>query len=488
MFFNSIFFLLFFIATAAIYYVAPQRAKWSILLIASLFFYMCWTPLHILVLLAVAVISYFTALLVHPQNTTTKKRIVCLISGIILSFSFLLVCKYANFFMQSIYSVLNALSIPYRSIDLRIALPVGISFFSFKAVSYIMDAYRGEILEKNFLKYLLYVSFFPQVASGPIERSTNLIPELTKEHKFDIENIKHALFLMLYGYFKKMVVADSLSEIVNQVFGNVNLFSPPVLIGVAFVYSIQILCDFSGYSDIAIGCAKMFGITSAENFHHPYFSTSISGFWRNWHISLSSWFRDYLYIPLGGNRKGTVRKYLNLLIVFLVSGLWHGAAWNFVLWGFLHATYQIIGALTTSHRKKLTTLLRLDRHVKLHKALQIAITFSLVTFAWIFFRANSITDGFQYIKCIFLNELGGFSLTMLISQIKMIFSLKTRLFSFIVAIGAFSVLGFLDYKKDLYNWISRKNLLTKVCFYALIIVLVLLFASTSATDFIYARF
>jgi D-alanyl-lipoteichoic acid acyltransferase DltB (MBOAT superfamily) len=488
MFFNSIYFLVFLAVTAIVYYAIPQRMKWVLLLIASVFFYLCWTPVHILVLLAVALISYFTARCVYPQNSKIKKKTVCLVAGITLSISFLFICKYADFLAQSCYGILDMFSIAYRRIDLRIALPAGISFFSFKAVSYIMDAYRGKILEKNFLKYFLYVSFFPQVASGPIERSTNLLPELTKEHKFDRQNIQYALFLMLYGYFKKMVVADNLSGIVNRVFGNVSLFSSPVLIGVAFIYSLQILCDFSGYSDIAIGCAKLFGIGTAENFRHPYFSASIPEFWRNWHISLSSWFRDYLYIPLGGNRKGTVRKYLNLLIVFLVSGLWHGAAWNFVFWGFLHAMYQIVGALTATFRAKVATLFHLDKHKKVHKALQVAITFSLVTFAWIFFRANSIADGFYYIKSIFVIDLGGFSLSALIGQIKMLFSVKTVLFSFIVACTCFAVLGWLDYKKDLYQWLCRRNLLVKIIFYALLTCLVLFFASTSTTDFIYARF
>ena len=488
MFFNSIVFLVFLMIAAIIYYVVPQRTKWMVLLIASLFFYLCWTPIHILILLAVALISYSAARCVYPENSKAKKRTICLIAGIALSISFLLVCKYSAFFAQSFHHVFDLCHIPYRKINLHIALPVGISFFSFKAVSYIMDAYRGKILEKNFLKYLLYISFFPQVASGPIERSTSLIPEFTKEHKFDPQNIQYGLFLMLYGFFKKMVIADNLSKIVNPVFDNVNLYSPPVLIIIAFVYSIQILCDFSGYSDIAIGCAKLFGISTAENFRHPYFSTSIATFWRSWHISLSSFFRDYLYIPLGGNRKGTGKKYLNLLIVFLVSGLWHGAAWNFVFWGLLHAVYQIIGALTAAPRAKLTSLLRLDKHKKLHKSLQIAITFSLVTFAWIFFRANSISDGFHYIKCIFSNDFDEFSMLALIRQVKMIFSTKTTLFSFIVAFSSFAFLGLLDYKKNIYSWLCKKHLVIKIVFYALLIVLILLFASTNAADFIYARF
>ena len=488
MLFNSIMFLVFFFILVVVYYALPQKLKWPILLIASIFFYLCWTPAHILVLLAITAISFFAGWLVHNGKDKGKSKKIILAISVVLSFSFLFTYKYLDFFASSFYSVLELLSVPCSEGTINLLLPVGISFFSFKAVSYIVDSYRGKILEKNFLKYLLYVSFFPQVSSGPIERSTNLIPEFTKEHKLDTRNIQEGCYLILFGYFKKMVVADNISSIVSKVFDDPGNYNSLVLIGMAVVYSIQILCDFSGYSDIAIGCAKILGINTQKNFNHPYFSTSIAAFWRNWHISLSSWFRDYLYIPLGGNRKGTARKYLNLTIVFLVSGLWHGAAWTFIFWGLLHAFYQIFGALTSKPREKLASLIRLNKHEKIHKIINVVTTFCLVTFAWIFFRAETILGGFEYVKAIIVNVGGIFSMSGIIAQAKLVFTEKTILFSFFIAIISFIIYSFVDYKLNVYEFIKKRHAVIKIIFYALAIVFIVLFASTSVADFIYARF
>lgn len=456
------------------------------MLAASIGFYMCFNPLHVAILLFVTAVSYFAGLMVYNDRKKGKKIILTV--GVILSLAFLVLGKYADFLMQNIYKVLDLLKIPYSVSNIKFILPVGISFFTFKAVSYIVDAYRGKIVEKNFLKYLLYVSFFPQIASGPIERSTNLIPQFSEEHKFNPKMVEKGLCLMLVGFFKKMVVADNISGVVSKVFADADMYSPLVLFGIACVYSLQIFCDFSGYSDIAIGCTQVLGIKTVPNFNNPYFAKTIAEFWRKWHISLSSWFKDYLYIPLGGNRKGTVRKYVNLMIVFLVSGLWHGSSWNFIFWGFLHGIYQIIGALTSNLREKVCKVIRIDRNEKLHDFVKIIITFVLVTFAWIFFKADSIQSGFNYIKCMFSNNFDTMNLRAIIASVKMLFNSKTTLISFAVAICTFIPFMFLDYKKDFCEFMSKRHTVTKIIFFALFIAFIVIFASTDVTDFIYIRF
>ena len=487
MLFNSLNFLLFFMGLCIVYYAVPHRFKWMIMLVASIGFYMCFNPLHVAVLLVVTAVSYLAGLGVYNNDKKKAKKII-LTAGILLSCIFLLLGKYADFLMQNIYMLLDMAKIPYSVSNIKFILPVGISFFTFKAVSYIVDAYRGKIVEKNFFKYLLYVSFFPQIASGPIERSTNLIPQFDKEHKFTPKMVESGLCLMLVGFFKKMVVADNLSGVVSKVFNDAELFSPIVLFGIACVYSLQIFCDFSGYSDIAIGCAKVLGIETAPNFDNPYFSKSIVEFWRKWHISLSSWFKDYLYIPLGGNRKGKVRKFVNLMIVFLVSGLWHGSSWNFIFWGFLHGLYQIIGALTLNIRQSFCKLIHIDRSERLHNFIKIVITFLLVTFAWIFFKAETIYDGFNYIRCMLFNNSDALNMSAIITSVKMLFQNKTTLISFAVALSSFVIFMFFDRKKDFCKFMSERHTATKIISFALIISFIVVFASTDVADFIYIRF
>ncbi len=488
MLFNSLGFLLFFTLVTAIYYIVPPKFRTWLLLPAGLVFYAFFTPLHLLILFAITTISYVVGLLVHKGVEREKKPKFLLAIGIVSNFSFLFTYKYLGFFTATLNGLFQMVNLPVIEASFDLALPVGISYFSFKAVSYMVDAYQGKIVEKNFLRYLLYVSFFPQVVAGPIERSTNLIPELKKEHRFDRDNVENGLYLMLFGLFKKMVVSDNLLGVVTKVFAAPEMYSGPVLAGVACVYSIQILCDFSGYSDIAIGCAKVLGIQTAPNFNHPFFSTSIGELWRRWHISLSFWLRDYLYIPLGGNRKGEVRKYFNLMIVFLVCGLWHGASWNFVLWGFVSALYQIVGAVTKPWRDRVNAAIHLDRHERLHRSIQIVITFLLFSFAVIFVGNPSVLDGFHYIKCMVTNSGNLLSFMGILSEIKLVFSVETVMISFFVALVSFAVYGFIDYKKDVYTRIKDKPTGWKVVFYACFIVFVVMFASTTATDFMYIRF
>lgn len=329
------------------------------------------------------------------------KKIV-MVSCIVINLGILAVFKYGNFFLESINPLLRIchLSMSPRKLDLL--LPVGISFYTFQALGYVIDIYRGDIKsEKNFIRYALFVSFFPQLVAGPIERSGNLLKQIRELETFKLWNsrrIASGAILMVWGLFMKMVIADRVSLLVNNVFGNYRMYGSTQLFLAAVGFSIQIYCDFGSYSIIAIGAAKIMGFELMENFNTPYFARSIKDFWGRWHISLSTWFKDYLYIPLGGNRKGNFRKAINIMIVFMVSGLWHGADWSFVIWGGLHGFYQIVGAMRDSIQDKFLKWLHVKTECLSWKLLQVAVTFGLTTFAWIFFRADTLADAFLFIK------------------------------------------------------------------------------------------
>jgi len=346
MLFNSYNFLIFFPIVTLIYFLIPHKIRYIWLLITSYYFYMCWNAKYALILLFSTLVTYISGLLISKANnikdkdeaTEWKKTYVAI--SFIINLSILFWFKYLDFVVENINSVLSCFNIQIlnnQSFD--IVLPVGISFYIFQALSYTMDVYRGEIVaEKNFLKYALFVSFFPQLVAGPIERSKNLLKQIHERHYFDAQRVKDGLLLMIWGGFQKIVVADRVAIVVDTIFNNFPTYGGMYIVVGAVLFAVQIYCDFSGYSIIAIGSAKVMGFELMENFNAPYFSTSVSEFWRRWHISLSSWFRDYLYIPLGGNRKGKLRKYINLMIVFIVSGLWHGAEWSFIIWGALNRT------------------------------------------------------------------------------------------------------------------------------------------------------
>ena len=322
-------------------------------------------------------------------------------------FNVIIVCyyhQYFTFFLSNVNFIFFLLGINVIQPTFDILLPVGISFYTFQALSYTIDVYRGDIYaEKNFFKYALFVSFFPQLVAGPIERSKNLLVQINEYHDFNYERVKSGLLIMLWGYFQKVVVADRAAIIVNSVYGNYTDYSGLQILFATAIFTFQIFCDFSGYSSIAIGAAKVMGFCLMENFRQPYFANSIQDFWRRWHISLSTWFRDYLYIPLGGSRCTKTKKYRNIMITFLVSGLWHGASWNYVIWGGLHGAYQVIGDATLPYKRKLYEHLHIKEDNPIWQAGKIMVTFCLVCFAWIFFRAASATDAFNMIKFMVFN-------------------------------------------------------------------------------------
>lgn len=405
MLFNSYEFLLFFPIVSIIYFLLPQKIKNYWLLISSYIFYMNWNVEYSLLLLFSTLVTYISGIMIeyfrnkYPENKNILK--VCVACSCILNILLLVYFKYVNLIISTL-SLLGSKSGLWQPLSpLEVILPVGISFYIFQALSYTMDAYKGDVeIEHNFFQYALFVSFFPQLVAGPIERSSHLLKQFKQRHCFSYANMRDGLLLMLWGYFMKLVIADRIAIYVDHVYGDIERYPGAYLVVASLLFAIQIYCDFNGYSMIAIGCAKVMGFSLMENFNCPYFSKSCAEFWRRWHISLSSWFKDYLYIPLGGSKEGTIRQCLNLLIVFCVSGLWHGAAISFIIWGAINGIYQIVGKFTRKIRISICNKIKLNRESFGHKAAQVLLTFLLIDFTWIFFRADSFSHGIKIIKSI----------------------------------------------------------------------------------------
>ena len=409
--FNSIDFMFFFPIVLAIYFIIPKIGRVLWLLITSYYFYMSWNPKFAVLIAGSTVVTFFSGIFIERCSRMEKIRgnrckkfilILCLICNL----GILAMFKYCNFAIESLNSILKVVNVPPVSWQFRLALPVGISFYTFQALGYIIDVYRNDReVENNFIRYALFVSFFPQLVAGPIERSKNLLSQIQNISKINLWNAKRVTsgaILMIWGFFMKMVIADRVSILVDTVFNNYRMYGSTELVIAAIGFTIQIYCDFGSYSMIAIGAAKIMGFTLMENFNTPYFACSIRDFWNRWHISLSTWFRDYLYIPLGGNRKGKIHKALNIMIVFFISGLWHGANWSFVVWGGIHGFYQIVADFIKPFREKIQVKMKINTNCFSWELLQVIVTFGLVAFAWIFFRADSITDAVRYIMRIFI--------------------------------------------------------------------------------------
>lgn len=371
-----------------------QKYRWILLLVASYYFYMNWKPVYALLIFGSSVTTYVCADRIDRAKTKkTKKQY--LLASLIINLSILFLFKYYNFFNTSIFGLLDSWSIRMQLPDFDLLLPVGISFYTFQAVGYTIDVYREEIKhEKHFGIYLLFVSFFPQLVAGPIERAKNLLPQFKEHKKFNYDQAVNGLKLMMWGFFMKVVVADRLSIYVNSVYNNVEAHSSTTLTVASIFFAFQIYCDFAGYSSIAIGCAKILGFDLMTNFRRPYFAQSCAEFWQRWHISLSTWFKDYVYIPLGGNRVGTFNNYRNLLTTFLISGLWHGANWTFVIWGGLNGLYQIFFKILGVNPK----IKLVDKKNALKYIGNVLLTFILICFSWVFFRANNLNDAIVVLK------------------------------------------------------------------------------------------
>ncbi len=411
MLFNSYEFLLFFPVVTVLYFIFPKKSRYVWLLVTSYFFYMSWNPRYVFLLLASTVMTYLAAAGMDMakkrearwgKERTKRRKKLCVLASLAGNLGILFIFKYANFVLDTMQVVLDRMHLSFVDQRFDVLLPVGISFYIFQALGYTIDVYRGEVeTEKNFLRYALFVSFFPQLVAGPIERSKNLLAQLKEEHTFSYIRMRDGLYLMLWGYFLKMVLADRIAVFVDSVYGDLQVYTGFYVLIASILFAFQIYCDFAGYSTIAMGAAQILGFRLMENFNAPYFAVSVAEFWRRWHISLSSWFRDYLYIPLGGNQKGVVRKYGNLMAVFLCSGLWHGADWTYVAWGGLNGLFQVAGSMTVRLREKLHAFLGLDRTAFSHRLMKTVFTFAFVDFTWIFFRASSLSDAFLAVKSVF---------------------------------------------------------------------------------------
>jgi D-alanyl-lipoteichoic acid acyltransferase DltB (MBOAT superfamily) len=448
-----------------------------LLLAGSCYFYMAFVPIYILILAFTIVIDYFAG--IYIENSAGKRRKWFLVMSLIANIGVLAVFKYYNFINENLTYLLKGFAIQNPIPYLSILLPIGLSFHTFQAMSYTIEVYRGnQKAERHFGIYSLYVMFYPQLVAGPIERPQNLLHQFREKFDFDYDRVTDGLKMMLWGLFKKIVIADRLSIYVNAVYNNSWQHGGTTLIVATFFFAIQIYCDFSGYSDIALGCAKVMGFKLMTNFNRPYFSTSISEFWKRWHISLSTWFKDYLYISLGGNKVSIPRWYFNLFIVFLISGIWHGANWTFIIWGALNGFYLVFAIISQKFRTKFNTLIGLNKVPKLYHAIQVITTFLLACFAWIFFRANNVTDAF--------------------SIIKKIFTFKGELYYENISMLVYSVFGIailfaVEFKREYFgrhgfSVFENKNPIVRNLAFAVLIILILLIGVFDGGQFIYFQF
>ncbi len=470
MLFNSFEFLLFFPLVCIVYFLLrKRRVQNTFLLIASYYFYMNWKPVYAILILASTIITFFSGCWVE-KLTDIRKRKYVLLACLILNLGILFIFKYFNFINESVFQLLDVLGVRWKVPNLDVLLPVGISFYTFQAIGYSIDVYKGTIkAERDFFTYALFVSFFPQLVAGPIERAKNLLPQFHEQHFFNSQRAIDGFKQMLWGFFMKLCVADMLGSYVDAVYNNVSQHNGTSILMATVFFTFQIYCDFGGYSNIAIGAAKVMDFKLMENFKRPYLSMNIKEFWKRWHISLSTWFMDYVYIPLGGNRVKYPRHLFNLMVTFMISGLWHGANWTFVIWGALHGCYQVIGNV---FRKYVYTL-KYDS--VLSKIVGTLFCFVLVSFAWLFFRANNVADAFDIVRKI-ITERGGLFVNQNV---------------FIVGFMSLLILVFKDVK-DQFEW--RLHFLhSKFCFirYASVIGLtsyILLFGALSGGQFIYFQF
>ena len=481
MLFNSIEFTIFFPIVTLIYFLLPHKFRWFHLLAASCVFYMFFIPVYLLILVFTIVIDYFAGIFI--ENAQGKRRKAYLLVSLAANIGVLGIFKYYNFFNENLVELSNFLHIDYALPFLRIALPVGLSFHTFQAMSYTIEVYRGnQKAERHFGIYALYVMFYPQLVAGPIERPQNLLHQFYEYHDFDTRRITGGLQLMLWGLFKKIVIADRLAVVVDQVYDYPLLWDGKTLLVGTIFFAFQIYCDFSGYSDIAIGAAEVMGFKLMTNFNRPYHSKSISEFWTRWHISLSTWFKDYVYIPLGGNRGSRSSWYFNLFFTFLISGIWHGANWTFVVWGALNGFYLLSSIWTAGLRQNFTRKIGLSNYPTFHRFIKILITFGLTCYAWIFFRANSISDAVYINRAIFSSLIHGF---------RGISELPVAPGQLILCFGVIIVLELIHFtqrKQDMRERLSAKPFWFRWLVYYAFILAIFLLGEFGSRKFIYFQF
>ncbi len=481
MLFNSIAFIIFFPIVIFLYFLTPYKYRWILLLAASYYFYMCWKAEYIILILLSTIVDYFVSLKMAslPEKKQRRKWLyLSLLCNLGLLFTF----KYFNFFSDSVNLFLQNFNIFYEPFYLNVLLPVGISFYTFQTLSYTIDVYNEKVEpERHFGYFALYVSFFPQLVAGPIERPAHLLPQFRQKFDFDYERVVTGLKMMAWGFFMKLVIADNAALVVDMVFNSPEKYKGLQIILATFFFSFQIFCDFAGYSIIAIGAAKVMGYDLMLNFRRPYFATSIREFWQRWHISLSTWFRDYVYIPLGGNRVVKWRWYYNLFVTFVVSGLWHGANWTFVIWGALHGFYLIFAIVTNTKQEKIYKALGLIKGNNIRYWIDVVSTFILVWFAWIFFRAKTVTDAFVLIKNLFIIKLNQFSIDIIPDKGAYIILVLFFIF-------CLQSIHFLEERLKQVNPLYHPSPYIRWATYITLILATLSFGRFSSSEFIYFRF
>jgi D-alanyl-lipoteichoic acid acyltransferase DltB (MBOAT superfamily) len=478
MLFNSFSFAVFAPIVFLLYWFVCKKsikAQNVLLLSASYFFYSCWDWRFVFLLLFSTLLDYYSGLQIE-KSENTKTRKLWFYASIGINLSFLGVFKYYDFFAESMQIALHKIGISVDVFTLNVILPVGISFYTFHGLSYVIDIYKKRIVaEKNVVDYAVFVSYFPLLVAGPIERATHLLPQIKVKRKFNYDQAVSGLYQILWGLFKKVVIADNCATFANDIFNNSETYGGSTLVIGAIFFTFQIYGDFSGYSDIALGVSRLFGIELLKNFNFPYFSRDIAEFWRRWHISLSSWFKDYVYIPLGGSKGGKIMQIRNTFIIFLVSGFWHGANWTFLIWGFLNALYFLPLLLTNNNRANLDIVAKDNILPNLKEIFQMLTTFALTVFAWIFFRANSVMDAFAFVNGIFSKSL--FTIT----EVRPSFLLV--LLAFFITIEWIGRNG--NYALDNFN--RYGNRILRWSFIVLLLVLIFIFGKEEQ-QFIYFQF
>lgn len=479
----SLFFFCLVVTTVFIYWLLPFKYQTIFLVIVSYIFYMCYDIKSVLFLLFSTMSTFIAGILLERYSSQNIRKLIFL-STLIINIFILFLFKYLDFFNLNIQTIFKHINIHYTAPSMKLIVPLGISFYTFQIIGYLIDIYTGKIKsERNFFIYALYVSFFPKIMQGPIERTDNFLVQIREEREFQYKSFLENFMLILCGIFKKIMIADRLGVIVNNVYGNINDFTGIYYLIVAFFYSIQIYCDFSGYTDIARGCAGLMGFNLIENFKHPYLSNSIKDFWRRWHISLTRWFTEYIYIPLGGSRKGKLRWALNTGIVFMISGLWHGASWSFIIWGIIHAVYQIVGKFSSGIKTNVLSFLHLNNNF-LYKIGSVLVNFSLITFAWIFFRANTFNEALLVIKGIFTIDNFNVDISLLNLTVNDVIII-------IVLLILFVLYEIIDDKKPIICLVTKQVLVVRWSIYLLLIFTMIMFGvygKLSAASFIYLQF
>lgn len=499
MLFNSFQYLIFFPIVVLVYFLIPQKFRTILLLIASCYFYMAFKPIYILIIFLTIVVDYCAGILI--AKTKSKKRKLYLIISIVVNVGILAFFKYFNFIAENLTILFNSFSMYQSFPTLSLIIPLGLSFHTFQAMSYTIEVYkRKQKPEKNFLTYAVYVMFFPQLVAGPIERPQHLIHQFYEKHYFDYQRITDGIKLITWGLFKKVVIADRLGIFVDQVYNNTpNSFSGISFITATIFFAYQIYYDFSGYADIAIGSAQVLGFRLVRNFNKPYFSASFSEFWQRWNISLSSWFRDYIYIPLGGNRVSLLRWQFNIMTTFFITGLWHGANWTFIVWGVLHGFYliitrwlEILFSVFKIPVKKITSLTPI-------KIVRIFLTFSLVCFAWIFFRSRNIdqaiyiathlNNGYLYYYDIidYIGKFRAIPFETILNPIIVGKNISDLLIVLISIIGT-EIVYFIQRKMSIRKSLSKKPIYIRWFLYSVLIWSILILGQFEQRDFIYFAF